>query len=378
MREVTVIGGGIIGAATAWRLTLAGARVTVLEREPAPARGTSAASFSRATAFGKAPRTYFELNRAGVRELHRLHDEGVPGFRPCPSLVWGDGSPKLAEAVAAAARTGYEAHCAAPEDAGLPEGADRAALPALVGRLPAEGWVDLPAMAVWMLDRARDHGAEVRFGAEAAGVRTGADGAVLGVGLSDGGLVEADVVVNAAGARGQEVAALVGGPLALDPTLGLLADLPLPGGADTMLLGPDVSIRPAGPDSVLVRSDTVDARLGADHPSDARLDDLVTELVGCAAAVLPRLSGARPEAVRLGTRAYPADGHASVGFLSTAPGYYEAVTHSGATLGPLLGRLAAAEILSGRRDPLLTPFTPDRFLRKRPAEAGAHHATATQ
>jgi glycine/D-amino acid oxidase-like deaminating enzyme len=50
-----------------------------------------------------------------------------------------------------------------------------------------------------------------------------------------------------------------------------------------------------------------------------------------------------------------------VGALSQIPGYYEAVTHSGVTLGPLVGRLLACEILAGEVDPLIAPFRPDRF-----------------
>jgi glycine/D-amino acid oxidase-like deaminating enzyme len=43
------------------------------------------------------------------------------------------------------------------------------------------------------------------------------------------------------------------------------------------------------------------------------------------------------------------------------PGYFEAVTHSGVTLGPLLGRLLAQTVATGQTDPLLAPFSPDRF-----------------
>jgi glycine/D-amino acid oxidase-like deaminating enzyme len=42
------------------------------------------------------------------------------------------------------------------------------------------------------------------------------------------------------------------------------------------------------------------------------------------------------------------------------PGYFEAVTHSGITLAPLIGRSLTAEILKKERDPLLEPFRPER------------------
>jgi glycine/D-amino acid oxidase-like deaminating enzyme len=37
------------------------------------------------------------------------------------------------------------------------------------------------------------------------------------------------------------------------------------------------------------------------------------------------------------------------------------VTHSGVTLGPLIGRLLAREILTSEVDPLIAPFRADRF-----------------
>ncbi|MFI1435391.1 hypothetical protein [Streptomyces lydicus] len=46
--------------------------------------------------------------------------------------------------------------------------------------------------------------------------------------------------------------------------------------------------------------------------------------------------------------------------MSSVPGYYEAVSHSGITLGPVIGRLLASEILSGQRDETLADFRPER------------------
>jgi glycine/D-amino acid oxidase-like deaminating enzyme len=50
-----------------------------------------------------------------------------------------------------------------------------------------------------------------------------------------------------------------------------------------------------------------------------------------------------------------------VGAVPSVPGYYEAVSHSGITLGPVIGQLLASEILSGMRDELLADFRPERF-----------------
>jgi len=64
---------------------------------------------------------------------------------------------------------------------------------------------------------------------------------------------------------------------------------------------------------------------------------------------------------RVSNRPIPAYVFPSVGSVSTVPGYYEAVSHSGITLGPVLGQLLAAEITSGECDDMLADFRPERF-----------------
>ncbi|HEY2698596.1 MAG TPA: hypothetical protein VGJ45_24270, partial [Pseudonocardiaceae bacterium] len=69
---------------------------------------------------------------------------------------------------------------------------------------------------------------------------------------------------------------------------------------------------------------------------------------------------ARIDRVNLGLRSLPADGHTVAG--PDTSGYiYVLATHSGVTLGPLLGRLAAREILGGEPAPELAAFRPARF-----------------
>ena len=85
-------------------------------------------------------------------------------------------------------------------------------------------------------------------------------------------------------------------------------------------------------------------------------------LLDQAASWLPALKGAKAEASRIGTRPMPVDGLPMLGFLPGIEGLYIVVSHSGITLGPLWGRVAAAEVYEGKKDPRLEPFRPDRFL----------------
>jgi glycine/D-amino acid oxidase-like deaminating enzyme len=66
--------------------------------------------------------------------------------------------------------------------------------------------------------------------------------------------------------------------------------------------------------------------------------------------------------VLIGIRPVPADEHTIAGRLPGWDNVFVAVTHSGVTLGPLLGRLLAEEITTGRRDPLLADFGAERFV----------------
>jgi glycine/D-amino acid oxidase-like deaminating enzyme len=44
-------------------------------------------------------------------------------------------------------------------------------------------------------------------------------------------------------------------------------------------------------------------------------------------------------------------------------GLYIVCTHSGVTMGPLLGRIAAREIIGGAADSRIAPFRPERLIR---------------
>jgi glycine/D-amino acid oxidase-like deaminating enzyme len=51
-----------------------------------------------------------------------------------------------------------------------------------------------------------------------------------------------------------------------------------------------------------------------------------------------------------------------VGGIPGLDGFYVVASHSGVTLGPIWGRVAATEILDGAPDPRLAPYRPARFL----------------
>ncbi|MFM9373676.1 hypothetical protein [Streptomyces sp. Da 82-17] len=88
---------------------------------------------------------------------------------------------------------------------------------------------------------------------------------------------------------------------------------------------------------------------------------LAAELCRRLESLLAGTAGARLASLRVGQRALPADGLTVAGFLGDSTRVYALATHSGITLGPLLGRLAARELLTGEPDELLTDFRPARL-----------------
>jgi glycine/D-amino acid oxidase-like deaminating enzyme len=227
-----------------------------------------------------------------------------------------------------------------------------------IAHFPEESWVDAPALTRTLVEAATRNGAHRHFGNAVRGIEVEDEGVMLQ--LEDGDQIHADVVVNATGAKANSVAEMVGRELPLDVFPGLLVRVNVPGEPLRRLMHtPRINVRPDGRGYVLLHHDSVDERLTDDFAGIE--DPLCAELLERARLELPALEEAEVVEARFGLRPVPADGHSCVGALSQIPSYYEAVTHSGVTLGPLIGRLLAREILTGEVDPLIAPFRADRF-----------------
>lgn len=108
---------------------------------------------------------------------------------------------------------------------------------------------------------------------------------------------------------------------------------------------------------MLIHSREIDALI----PEDGGAGELPEQLRRLAADVAPTLRGAKPIEAQVARRPIPADGFPSVGAIDGVAGYYEAVTHSGVTLGPIIGELLARDILDGAVDARIAPFRPNRL-----------------
>jgi FAD-dependent oxidoreductase domain-containing protein 1 len=114
--------------------------------------------------------------------------------------------------------------------------------------LSGEGWFDAYALLQGVRRKARSLGVEERIG-EVVEVLTDGD-RVMGVALADGSTIEADWVVNAAGPRAADVAAMVGIDLPVRPRKRIVYHLESPaslGAAPLTIDTNGVYFRPEGP-----------------------------------------------------------------------------------------------------------------------------------
>ncbi len=357
-----MVGAGCVGASVAFRLAQRGARVTVLDAGP-PGGGTSGTSFAWTNSFAKTPRDYHELNVAGMEEHAALVKE-LPGggwLHQDGALAWEDSSAGWARLEAAVERLhgwGYAVERITPGQA-------REIEPELhiapdIGHVvwtAGEGYLEAVPYIAAVLAAARRHGARVLPGRRVALVLRSGD-RVRGVRTEDGERFEAPIVVDCAGVAAGEIAGLAGLALPLDRVPGrLIYTSPVATTLRRPIHAPGVHFRPDGGGRVVLAEgahDQVWRETAEAWPAERSL--------AVAAAHLPALSGAWVEATRIGLRPMPPDERPMVGGIPGLEGFYVVVSHSGVTLGPLWGRVVAAELLDGVPDPRLAPYRPARFL----------------
>lgn len=359
--HVIVIGAGVIGSSLAFRLAQRGARVTLVDRAY-PAWGTTGSTFAWTNSNDKPPRDYHDLNVAGMQAHLALRQElgAAPWFREGGNLIWYDDDERSAALEAQVARLrswGYRAEfldraAVAELEPGLRLGAAEQ-----VAWFPDEAMVDGPGLATRMVELAVHHGAATRFAHEVVAIEREGE-RVAGVRFAHGERLAADVIVNCAGPAAEHIARLAGRELPMASTPGLLVRASgAPDAVRRVVHAPRLHLRPDVDGLMMLHHGDHDAGLQRGDPVRPMIDDLFAR----AAAYVPTLARARLSRWSVGIRPIPADERTSAGLLPAIPGYAEIVTHSGITLGPLLGRLVAGEILDGTVDPLLTNFRPERF-----------------
>lgn len=363
--DVAVIGAGMLGASATYRLASAGRRVALVEARE-PASGTSGNSFAWLNAVHKEPEPYHRLNADGVAFYERLREELGPriGYHGGGSLAWAetaDAYAAIRERVARLAARGYPAAWISRSEAlrlepDLAISADAEG----VAYYPAEGWLDAPRLVRTFVNRALAEGAEVWRGSPVRSLRR--DGDRIAAVETDRGEISADQVLVCVGIHTPDLLEPLGVTLPVNRVAGLLAvTTPLAERPHRVVHAPGLHLRPDPGGGLLLGADDIDA-LTTEATPPGEPPAYATPLLERLTAVYPPARGARLASVRIGVRPIPADGLTAAGPLPGIANGWVIVTHSGITLGPLLGALVAAEMLGGAPDPRLASFRPARFV----------------
>ncbi len=363
--DVLIVGGGIMGCASAWELARRGLSVTVLERSVPGAEASSAAAGiigAQAEAHAEGPMTDLSLlSRTRYPRWQKALQAATGidvGYRESGLLRVG--FDKQAVDTLAAGTRGQRRQKLGVERLGSRQ--LHALEPSLGARavggvhFPGDGRVDPRLLLRALHIAAQQAGVEFRTGAYVRRVLEKA-GRARGVELEDGSEVPADQVVVAAGSWTTLVEGVRLRSGAVRPARGQIVELVAPRPyIQRVVFGPRCYIVPRDDGRMLVGS-TLEF-VGYRREVTARA---VRDLLDAAIELVPELAEATPGGTWSNFRPYTDDelpllGPSGVAGLTLATGHYR----TGILLAPITAEIVSA-VVRGKPPPLpLEPFDPQR------------------
>jgi glycine oxidase len=364
--DVVIVGGGIVGLATAYYLGQAGVGSVVVERDAVGSHASGFAYGGLSPLGGEGiPGPLAGLAEASMA-LHRVLARELPPetgidiqFRPRPGLSLAF-TAQDAERIRAAlpwqqSRPGYTARWLdAPEARRVePRVAEE-----IRGAVLIEGGADVePYRLVLALARAAERrGARLRHGRVTGLCRQGAR--VTGVRL-DTGEITGQAVVLALGPWSGAAAAWLEIPVPVQPLKGQILRLDAPGPPVECSVGWGGQYASSKPDGLLWAGTTEEAAGFDEEPTAEGRDRIIASLV----TMLPAMAEARLAQHTACLRPVAADGRPLLGPVPGRDGAYVATGggRKGILLGPAMGRITADLIVQGRAALPIDAFEPARF-----------------
>ena len=371
--DVVIVGGGIVGAATAYYLACRGIASTVVERDRVAAHA-SGFSYAALGTFDEAGMdgAHFDVASEGMR-LHRELADLLPAetgtqtdFRDRPQLWLAFTDEEIAEA---RNPTGWDKRKQQWEvedqgqrvrivDADEARRIEPRITPSAIGAVYTEGTADVNAhrLTVALAAAAEKRGATIRTGAVVDVERSG--GRVTGVVL-ESGRIDCGTVVVAMGPWSESASDWLGVPIRMSPWKGQILRLRLPGPPiECSVAGYDhfASTKPDG--LVWVGPTFEDAGIDETTTPEGR-DEIMAEVV----KIVPSLAEGELALHTACVRPLSADRKLILGKVPGLEGAYTATGGGrlGLMMGPAMGSLTAELIATGSTSVPLDEFDPGRF-----------------
>ena len=365
-KNIAVVGAGIVGASVAFHLSQYGMDVSVFDKNE-PGSGASGHSFAWINAFSKQPRHYFDLNYRSMDRWSRFAEQLDDDI----GLRWGgnvtycsdpDEGRRLASECERLNSWGYSARLISLEELSSLE-------PNLkIGQFHTgiytreEGHVLPVKVAEACMDKIQEAGGKAYLNTLVDSITQSGDKVFLRL---DDEEMEFDQVVIAAGIDSTKLAktAVINLPQRRSPGV-VVKTKPLPSFIHSLAT---IYLPPISKEEkeIHIRQDIDGAvMIGAGDQESETEDDsqeYADKLIQRAALYFDQLSGVEAIRVPVGLRPMPEDGLPVIGFSPRNNNIYLTLMHSGVTLAPLVGALAALEMVTGIPNGDLDPYRPDRF-----------------
>ncbi len=374
INRVAVVGAGIVGASIAYNLSKRGCEVILLDKQ-GPAAQASGNSFAwiNATYFDT-PRSYFTLRSHSLDEYHRLAQDVDIQVHWGGSLEWYDSAVREKEVSEGVRRIQtYGAPTWMVDtmrvkelEPNLNTRSDRK-----VAWCSREGAVHPGDTTRALVDRMLEFGGTAVFPATVMAISKRSSSWLV---ETDVETFEVDLVVVAAGIAVNEISAMIGlGTKLIKPaTPGVIVTTkPMASMINAVVYTTDTHFHQLSDGRVILGEKAgppaTDQHLAylTGHPNAYPSEELAMEhaarVISTAAKYVPQFVDAEIENVGVGWRPLPLDGLPVIGQPKSLPGIYLAAMHSGVTLAPIVGHLAAMEILDGVSVDLLSDFRVERF-----------------
>ena len=370
--HVVVAGAGIIGASIAYHLAKSGATVTVIDRE-GPASHASRGTFAWINAtWAKTPRSYHALNQESVANWKDLHRSLNLPVRWGGSLEWFDDESrqeKLDGQIAEQFAWGERARMVDAAELAVLEpnvdfgAANRAAFS------ENDGTVDPVLATHLLLAAAQELGAVVKYPCELSDVSL-SKGKLMGIETSLGS-IKADKLVLATGAAPDAGLRFAESDIPQRSTPGVIVTTkPMAPCINRIIAAPGIHMHQRDDGRLVIgeqegapKNEAHALRLEGrpnDFPEQFIAEQHAGRMLEVAKRFAPCTGGAEIESVHIGWRPLPLDGHPVLGASPARPDVYLAVMHSGVTLAPLVGQLAARELTQDIAIDQLQEFRPGR------------------
>lgn len=338
-----IIGGGVIGAAIAARLSRSH-HATIVDAG-IDADTASQGSLAWLNACSSADADYARLREKSLALWRALAAEPGCPVRMDGSLMWGGDMVKTARFLSA---QGLNVEHIGPETfRTLAPGV--ATPPASALYAPNEGMADPLKITDWLRQRA---GAEVIKGTVASLIYD--DNRVTGAAMTDGQRLTADEVIVAAGCGTPELMAPLGVSIAMKSEPGVLIHTsPAPHQTTPVLATPELDFWQRADGRMLIAT-------GVDANMTGAFEDAVTLALDALHMLMPGVTGVTPEKVITRNRPIPADGFPALGRPDGVARVYAVATHSGMTLAPVIAEAVAADLAGAPAPHDLRPYTIQR------------------